>query len=969
MQSGIEDRDLSRRKFLKLAGAVGACGISPAARAPGASPVALVIDPQNAAASSAPVRRAAARLVKALNSKGLEHLITPGPAAKAVESSIFCILVADPRSNLATGFEHSKHLTAPENFRITPGRVAKVPGILISASDARGYAYALLELAERVQYGDDLLKDLQLSTAIEERPANEVRSVSRYFCSELEDKSWYYDRDFWKSYLDHLIASRFNRFTLGFGLEYDFPRGVTDDYFHFAYPYLVEVPGHPEVRVMQFASEDGTRLATPGLLAASERMKNLETLRFIAEETAGRGLQFQLGIWTHAYQWTDSPNAYHRIEGLTPENHALYCRDALEIILRECPEIQGITMRVHGESGIPEGSYDFWKKVFQAFAKAGRTIEIDMHAKGIDEKIIDIAVATGMPVKLGAKYSAEHQSLGYQQADIRALEIPHGTLSQSNEALFRFSSGSRSFTRYGYADFLREGARYKLWFRLWPGTQRHLLSVDPEMAAAYGRTASFCGAAGLDLMEPLTFKGREGSGQPGGRCAYSDSTLNPAHDWQKYALYYRVWGRKLYNPDADPETWRRAMRADFGDGTKATEISLAHASRILPLLTSAHLASASNHDLWYELPTNMPIVEGSEPSPYGDTPVPKVFGTVSALDPEMFSSVVDYARSLMQQNPSAKYSPIDVASWIERCVDDAKHSLEEAKRRTSLRAGNEFRRIEEDVLIQIGLGTFFAHKLRSAVLYELFQHSNDTNAADAALEHYQKARDAWAQMAERAKGVYRANVSYGNIPKRSGHWIDRLPGIDADLAAMKSKIQLNKSEKISRRVAARMNAFAEILPLSVRLKCSHTSPQKFTPGNALILQLSVSGTSIVEGNRPLRSIRLRYRHVNQAERWNTLDLNRENGLYKATIPPEYTRSDFALEYYFELEDDKGAAWMYPGFNDTLSNQPYFSLRAIYPEMKQPKGNESEQMDSCDVSDSSTFRLAQYSIPAVHGQEF
>ena len=87
-------------------------------------------------------------------------------------------------------------------------------------------------------------------------------------------------------------------------------------------------------------------------------------------------------------------------------------------------------MRVHGESGIPEGSYDFWRTVFEAIARAGRTIEIDMHAKGVDEKIIDIAVATGMPVKLGAKYSAEHQSLGYQQADIRSLEVPHGTLSR-----------------------------------------------------------------------------------------------------------------------------------------------------------------------------------------------------------------------------------------------------------------------------------------------------------------------------------------------------------------------------------------------------------------------------------------------------------------------------------------------------------------------------------------------------------
>jgi len=252
------------------------------------------------------------------------------------------------------------------------------------------------------------------------------------------------------------------------------------------------------------------------------------------------------------------------------------------------------------------------------------------------------------------------------------------------------------------------------------------------MAAAYGRSASFCGAAGLDLMEPLTFKGREGSGQLGGRCAYADSSLNPRQDWQKYDLYYRVWGRKLYHPDADPETWRRAMRTDLGAGTEATENSLAHASRILPLLTSAHLPSASNHDLWYELPTNMPIVEGSEPSPYGDTPIPKIFGTVSPLDPQMFSTVAEHAQSLMHQMPSAKYSPVDVARWVEQCTDNAKHWLNKATGTTKSRGESAFRRIEEDVLIQIGLGTFFAHKLRSAVLYDIFLASNDTNAADAA---------------------------------------------------------------------------------------------------------------------------------------------------------------------------------------------------------------------------------------------
>jgi hypothetical protein len=72
-------------------------------------------------------------------------------------------------------------------------------------------------------------------------------------------------------------------------------------------------------------------------------------------------------------------------------------------------------LRIHGESGIPEGSYPFWQTLFEAISGAGRVIEIDMHAKGFNQVMIDMAHKTGMPVKAGAKFWAEHQGLGYHQ--------------------------------------------------------------------------------------------------------------------------------------------------------------------------------------------------------------------------------------------------------------------------------------------------------------------------------------------------------------------------------------------------------------------------------------------------------------------------------------------------------------------------------------------------------------------------
>src|SRR5204863_9874703 len=134
---------------------------------------------------------------------------------------------------------------------------------------------------------------------------------------------------------------------------------------------------------------------------------------------------------------------------------------------------------------------------------------------------------------------------------------------------------SRRFLRYGYGDLLAEDRRYRVLFRMWPGTQRLLLWSDPAIAAAYGRASQFCGSAGMELCEPLSFKGRKGSGLPGGRNAYADAALRPAGgDWEKYAYSYRLWGRLLYDPEAPPETWRGAARRQFGSGAAAAEAAL-----------------------------------------------------------------------------------------------------------------------------------------------------------------------------------------------------------------------------------------------------------------------------------------------------------------------------------------------------------------------------------------------------------
>ena len=887
---------IQRRDFLKLAGAAALVSVTDNAIAAPERRIAIVIDSEDAA-SSAPVKWAIEKLRQALAAKGMTTEVIS--RLNLAKGAAYYVLVADPTSRMAKAFPLSGiTLDGEESLALAPGKVENVPAVLVSALDPRGFVYGLLEMAERVQFGNDAMAALHLTQVVKEKPSNSVRCVARAFCSELEDKPWFYDKEFWRGYLDVLAASRFNRFAFAFGFGYDFPKGVTGDYFHFPYPYLVDVPGY-KVRVLP--------------LADGERERNLEMLQFIGAETAARGMQFQLGIWTHAYEWTDSPHADHHIEGLTPETHAAYCRDALAMVLKACPEIQGLTLRVHGESGVPEGSYPFWQTLFEAISGSGRKIEIDMHAKGINQIMIDMAAKTGMPVKVSAKSWAEHMGLGYHQADIRELEVPRADRMESG--VFNVSNGERRFTRYGYADLFQNGRKFDVLFRLWPGTQRHLLWGDPEMAAAYGRTAHFCGASGLEICEPLTFKGREGSGQPGGRCGYLDASMNPkAGDWQKFEYGYRLWGRLLYNPETDPEVWRRYLRSSYGQAASSVEVAVANASRVLPLVTTAHLPSASNHSFWPEIYENMPIVPGAERSPYSDTPQPRCFGTVSPLDPQLFSSIVEHAKDLVSGGRNAKYSPVEVAQWIDDYTETSSVALVLARQQARSQTTAEFRRMEEDVLIQNGLGRFFAAKLRSGVYFELYEQTRDAEAGQLALEEYQKARAAWAAMATRAKGVYRADLAYGQIPMRRGHWMDRLPSIDRDIAAMKEHLK-SKPEHTAQSASVMQRVTR---PAS---KCLHTPQASFHSGSELPVSLVVTGT---DGPEASASIHLYYRHVNQGERWKSIQMEKKQRAYEASIPGDYTNSVYPLQYYFELRGAK-AEWFYPAFDATLSNQPYYSI--------------------------------------------
>ncbi|HEY3627694.1 MAG TPA: hypothetical protein VGL00_15490 [Terracidiphilus sp.] len=892
---------LNRRGFLKVLGSAAAAGVSPGAFGDGGASVAMVADPRDAVVAAPPAQWAIEQVAEALKGRGISAQRVSG---QGDGDGSLRIVAAGAQNRQMSQLLRGAQVEVPdvaEALALVAARGEGKPSLLACGHDTRGLVYALTELADVVRNARDPLAELAAMKTTSERPANEVRSMMRLFTSDVEDKPWYNDRAMWPAYFDMLVTERFNRFNLAFGIGYDFIRNVTDAYFLFTYPFLFDVPGY-KVRVPQLPSE--------------ERDRNLEMLKYISEQCVARGLEFWVGLWMHGYEWIDSPHPNYTIEGLDKNNHGPYCRDAVRMLLQQVPNISGITFRIHGESGVAEGSFDFWKMVFDGVATCGRRVGIEMHAKGMSRAMIDLALATRLPVAISPKFWGEHLGMPYHQADIRKAEKPK---AENATGLLALSSGTRSFLRYGYGDLLREDREWKVVHRIWPGTQRLLLWGDPEFAAGYSRAFGFCGSNGVEIMEPLSFKGRRGSGHAGSRCGYADRSLDPRWDWQKFGYTSRVWGRLLYNPDTRPEVLRRPLLRDFGRCADAIETALGNVSRILPVVTTAYAPSAANNIYWPEMASNESMIDAKQNEVYFDSETPRVFGNASPFDPELFSTANQCAEELLTGKASGRYTPLDVAQWIMGFVEKGRASLAEADRLGSGRDGAAYRRARADIQIQAGVGEFFAAKFRSAVLWHIYEARREQGALLAAIEQYKKARAAFATAADAAKGVYVDDVTFGEQPYLRGHWGDRLPAIDQDIAALSEMVEGGASKESSPEVAAAIKSALETPPRAA-VGVQHQAPSQFKRGALLRLAATAS--------QDVTEMRLHYRRLDQAENYVSVAMDRQPSGFAAGIPGEYTQTEFPLEYYFDVGTSDGRVGLYPGFSAGLTSQPYFVVRGI-----------------------------------------
>ena len=602
----------------------------------------------------------------------------------------------------------------PESFEISPRT--------ITGSDERGLMYGLLAAAEQIREQGRLVN-------LRQTPHTKIRGIRIFIHNADLERTWYFSREYWDGFFGMLARNRFNRFNLVFAHQ--------TDYLAPPYPFWVALPEFPQIRALH--------------VTAAERERNLEMLRYISDDAAAHGIDFTLGIWEQNIQDFRKPPMVPMTEGLTAGNIGPYTYAALKKVLQLCPCISSVQIRTNSESGIPaDRQLPFYRDYFfRAIKDAGRPVILDLRAWAVVSQMIDAATGMHIPVRVSTKYWAEFLGRPYQPAE--------------------------TYAGYSYGSFLRHPRRYAFYWELWGlGSHRLLLWGSPYYVRRAISTFGLGDADGFEIDPPLAQKGFGNA--PGRWGIFTESQPQRVFwkwEFERYWLFYRLWGRLSYDPSTPDSAWMNEMGDRFGSGAAPVMRAYEAASKVINEIVAVHLADPNMY-IWPEI------------NPGG---VIDSYKEVLPSDWAYVASIREAVDNRIRGIASAKQTPFETAARLQVIADDIDRATSDAQK--LIPAGNrEWLSTQADFRVLSLLARYHAHKQRAAYALEFFDRTADPAALDDAHRELSAGAAVWRELSTFTDGLYPRNMSFG--PDDAGEWKDKLPYVEYDLKAVEERERILK---------------------------------------------------------------------------------------------------------------------------------------------------------------------------------
>ncbi|MCL2776019.1 MAG: hypothetical protein FWD71_22140 [Oscillospiraceae bacterium] len=781
------------------------------------------------------------------------------------------ILIAAKNTDAVAGNLLHDKLTVPESIQFAKYGAARV----ISGSDERGLAYALMEMAERVEnYGGRALDELE---DLNQSPHAAIRGMDRIIAN-TGDCAWWMSEEYWRWYLEELLAARFNRLILlvGFDTPYLSP----------PYPFFVDVPEYQNVKMI-----------TPEL----DRASHLAALRRLGKLAHEYGMGFVFATWQQSL-WTSDQTAM--IEGVDADNLSKYCAAGIRELVLQCPEIDIIQFRVNHESGV--GTHitaeDFWCGMIDGLAVAknmGHKVKLDLRAKGLTDNMIAYAKERGFDLTVSTKYWCEQAGLPYHLTRMRTEELER--LDNLNHS-----------RRYSYADMHKKPRLHDFLYRLWNDGSTDLFTWgDPDYVRRFIASLELGDAVGFELMPPLSLKGGAQDMMYAGWNIFDDPKMRRGHyEEERYWLFWRLFGRIGYDLQDGGESWLRPMKQRFGAAADLLLASIASASRIMPFIVASHMPVHPQLHYWAELSTGAALfAEHNHNQAFKHSRV--TYQNTEPSDAGLFYPIKDYVRDAFNKREDGRYTPYQRMAWLESMANNTQKYLEQA-RGVGLPDTPETRGSELDLMMLCELALYHRSKITAAVELSRYEITKETRYASYGFGYMITARKHWKALAELGK-AYHKNLVFmvGGGKYRTGTWSDYLPEIDADIEKLKEITEdtpLNETHKITVRISPP--------------DWKDNLPQNCKSGQALPVTLEVCTQDDFRGK-----VRIRYRHTNQLEgAFLSAELVYSNGAWRGEVPGEYIAPEWDLLVYFEAVSHEGDGIIYPGLWHPRHALPYIIVR-------------------------------------------
>jgi hypothetical protein len=225
--------------------------------------------------------------------------------------------------------------------------------------------------------------------------------------------------------------------------------------------------------------------------------------------------------------------------------------------------------------------------------------------------------------------------------------------------------------------------------------------------------------------------------------------------FEKQWLFYKVWGRLLYDPDTPDSVFASAFDVRYGKGIGKPLLRAYQLASNMPLRLASFHRSTWDYTLYSE-----GFIEAEPSSPDGvfDRTSPFIsiheFIDHETLDPIMVS-IPDYVSKVLQRQEIASeiITPLALADASEEDSRQALELITSLRERVNAYSGALVSELD-DVATWSYLGLYLADKLRAGVALESYRKTGNATQKQQAIQFLEKCLAHWDQVVAYTKDRY-----------------------------------------------------------------------------------------------------------------------------------------------------------------------------------------------------------------------